>query len=79
MLNCARPERIEPTNLQKLNISKTAIETVIQNPIWQKEKLNVRSDLNLFGQYIAVQLNEINNEEQLINIQQKILSLLNKS
>lgn len=70
-------ERFEPSSAQKLDILKTAIAAVLQNPN------NLRIDqcddqLKLFGDYVASQLSQITSEEQLISTQQKIMSILNK-
>lgn len=70
-------ERFEPSSAQKLDILKTAIATVLQNPNnWRTEQCD--DHLKLFGDYVASQLSQITSEEQLISTQQKIMSILNK-
>lgn len=70
-------ERFEPSSAQKLDILKTAIATVLQNPNnWRTDQCD--DQLKLFGDYVASQLSQITSEEQLISTQQKIMSILNK-
>lgn len=74
-------KRLEPTSSQKLDILRTAIATVLKNPAWRTEEAlsNQRASIRQFGQYVAVQLGQIEDEEVLLATQQKIMSLLNKA
>lgn len=72
-------KREEPNSVQKLQIHKNAISTVIHSRAWRStDEEKIDPDLELFGQFVSAKLNAINNEEMRVNVQQQILSLLNK-
>lgn len=74
-------KRPEPTCMQKLQIHKNAISSAIHSKNWQissSDDKQMDLELDLFGQFVASKLSEITNEELRINVQQQILSLLNK-
>lgn len=81
MAALALNKRVEPTSSQKLDILRTAIATVLQNPAWRTEEAlaNQRASIRQFGQYVAVQLGQIEDEEVLLATQQKIMSLVSKA
>lgn len=66
-----------PTDQQKLQIHRTAIASVIHSQDWQNADQHISRDLVQFGQYVSTKLNQIESEEVLLSIQQRILSLLN--
>lgn len=71
--------RPEPNAAQKLGILKTAIATVLQSPGWRCDVATVRPQLQLFGQYVAAQLAQIDDEELLVATQQQVMAVLNKA
>lgn len=77
------PNRIEPNASQKLDILKNALAAVLQNPAWRSSEASAtvrrRPQLQLFGEYVAVQLAQIDDEALLVSTQQKVLALLSKA
>lgn len=77
--NSLNQRRPEPNAAQKLGILKTAIATVLQSPGWRCDLASVRPQVQLFGQYVAAQLSQIDDEELLVATQQKVMAVLNKA